>query len=342
MSFGNLPRHRRALRRAPVRGRWDLLPALETLEVRSLLSYAITDLGTLGGSVSEALGLNDNGQVVGESRTGAVDQYGKPVTHGFIWDSSHGMRDVGTFNSDLNSVAVGINDAGTVAGSSSTAPVLKVDKKTGYSYYVSTDHAVTWSSALKARKLGDGFALAINGVGEVVGSSNNNAVLWSGGGATNLGTLGGTGNQSVASGINGAGQVVGSAPVNDIDQTQRAFLWTPTTPDGTKGTMRSLGELDPSPGAGSSGRSINAIGETAGTSAYLGLPYAALFAGGSVYNLGTLGGTDNASSASSINASGVVVGTAFDESGTTTADRAWIWAPTSPNGTSGQMIDLNS
>src|SRR4051794_13925345 len=125
MPLGIHSRHRRAPSHAPVRRRRELLPALETLEVRSLPSYAITDLGTLGGSVSEALGLNDNGQVVGESRTGAVDQYGKPVTHGFIWDSSHGMRDVGTLNSDLNSVAVGINDAGTVAGSSSTAPVLK-------------------------------------------------------------------------------------------------------------------------------------------------------------------------------------------------------------------------
>src|SRR4051794_146385 len=99
MSHGNplrqTTRRRRVPRRSPARGRRDLFPGLESLEGRSLLSYTITDLGTLGGPVSEALGLNNKGQVVGESETGAVDASGKPVFHGFVWDRAHGMRDLG-------------------------------------------------------------------------------------------------------------------------------------------------------------------------------------------------------------------------------------------------------
>lgn len=157
-------------------------PQVDRLEDRSLLSYTITDLGTLGGSVTEALGVNNKGQVVGESQTGAIDQYGNPVYHAFVWDSVHGMRDLGTLGGDLTSVAVGINDAGTVVGTSTTALVKKVEKKTGYTYYVSTSHAVTWSSASQVHELGDGSADSINNAGEIVGSSNYHAILWSSGG----------------------------------------------------------------------------------------------------------------------------------------------------------------
>ncbi len=322
-------------------------PRLETLEERSLLSYTITDLGTLGGSVSEALGLNNSGQVVGESQTGAVDQYGFPIVHAFLWDATHGMRDLGTLSGDARSVAVGINDAGAVAGTSTTPLVQKKEKNHGfgtYIYYVSTDHAVTWNSTLKVQKLGDGIAYDINGSNEVVGTSNQQAILWSSGVATDLGTLGGseTTSQGVASAINDAGQVVGSAPVNDVDQTPRPFLWTPKSPDGSKGTMTNLGALDPSVGSHSGAEDINALGEVVGASDDLGLPHAFLDEGGTMYDLGTLSATYSSTIASSINASGVVVGNAFVMSASYANDHAWIWVPTAPNGTTGQMTDLNS
>lgn len=152
MLFQDSPRSTARRLRAPHRrlgrGLRGVRPRLEALEERSLLSYTITDLGTLGGPVSEALGLNNNGQVVGESQTGAVDQYGFPIYHAFVWDVAHGMRDLGTLNGDATSVAVGINDAGAVAGTLTTPRVQKKEKIKGYgiyTYYVSTDHAVTWS-----------------------------------------------------------------------------------------------------------------------------------------------------------------------------------------------------
>src|SRR5437773_1471154 len=51
-------------------------------------SYAVTDLGTLGGPSSQALGINNSGQVVGES-----DLPGG--RHAFLYDGMR-MRDVGT------------------------------------------------------------------------------------------------------------------------------------------------------------------------------------------------------------------------------------------------------
>src|SRR5438045_4104843 len=98
-------------------------------------SYTVTDVGHLGGNVSLARGINNNSQVVGHSYTGAVDKYGNGIYHGFRWDSTGGMVDVGTLKSDLNSSVSGINDSGAMAGASSTAPVQKVDKKTGRIYY---------------------------------------------------------------------------------------------------------------------------------------------------------------------------------------------------------------
>jgi probable HAF family extracellular repeat protein len=47
-----------------------------------------TDLGTLGGINSEARGLNDLGQIVGDSETAS----GNP--HAFLWESDHGMQDL--------------------------------------------------------------------------------------------------------------------------------------------------------------------------------------------------------------------------------------------------------
>jgi probable HAF family extracellular repeat protein len=52
--------------------------------------YVATDLGTLGGTDSLAYSINDNGQIVGESRTIGGNR------HAFSWTRSEGMIDLGT------------------------------------------------------------------------------------------------------------------------------------------------------------------------------------------------------------------------------------------------------
>src|SRR5207253_10837237 len=74
-------------------------------------SYAITDLGNLGGSFAVARGIDDAGQIVGVSETGAGQ------LHAFVWTIAPGMTDLGTLGG-ANSQAFSINEHGNIAGSS--------------------------------------------------------------------------------------------------------------------------------------------------------------------------------------------------------------------------------
>ena len=47
-----------------------LFPLVALTTVSIAQSYSVTDLGTLGGSQTQAFGMNDNGDVVGMSSTG--------------------------------------------------------------------------------------------------------------------------------------------------------------------------------------------------------------------------------------------------------------------------------
>jgi len=73
-------------------------------------SGTMMDLGTLGGDVSQALAINDAGQVVGWSDFSPTS----PFHHAFLWQ--HGtMADLGVVAPCQNSTAVGINSRGEVA-----------------------------------------------------------------------------------------------------------------------------------------------------------------------------------------------------------------------------------
>jgi probable HAF family extracellular repeat protein len=261
---------------------------------------AATDLGTLGGGSSEALGINSGGQVVGWSMTSS--QFARP----FLWTQSSGMRDLGTLGgegSEAGSAAAGaISSSGNVVGWSVTA-------------YGDT-HAFLWTPAGGMRDLGtllglrgggESRAAGINSAGQVVGwsstvSGSNHAFLWtSSGGMQDLGTLPG-GAASKATGINRAGEVVGWS--STAAGEEHAFRWTPS------GGMQDLGTR---PGFGCCTRAlgVNDLGQIVGVSGTT--PHAFLWTrAGGMQDLGTPAGEDF-SWGLAINGSGEVVGAAAVE-----------------------------
>jgi probable HAF family extracellular repeat protein len=70
----------------------------------------VTQLGSLGGSSTSALDMNDFGDVVGASTDAALEP--RP----FLWTVKKGMIDLGTPAGEVNGVANAINNAGQIVG----------------------------------------------------------------------------------------------------------------------------------------------------------------------------------------------------------------------------------
>jgi len=75
--------------------------------------YKVTDLGTLGGSISYAYGINNSGQVAGWSYLAENSTW-----HAFLYDGT-AKKDLGTLGGSI-SYAYGINNTGQVVGNSYT------------------------------------------------------------------------------------------------------------------------------------------------------------------------------------------------------------------------------
>jgi probable HAF family extracellular repeat protein len=268
--------------------------------------YSFTDLGTLGGSFSNAYGINSAGQIVGVGRT-----TGDNSDHATLW-SSGSVFDLGTLGG--NSVAMAINEAGKVVGVSSPPGNTSPD-------------AILWDGTLTNLNVlygtsGNSTAFGINDAGLIVGQTNTTngprAILWNNGTLIDLGTLGG--NYSGAYAINNAGQVAGTSIT--AANLQHAALWNGATPTdlGTLG-----GTISAAYGINDAGQVVG-YSEIAGDTAF----HATLWSGGSVTDLGTLGG--NYSFASGINDVGLVAGNSTTAVGTQVAT---LWDGSA-------LLDLNS
>lgn len=166
-------------------------------------------LGTLGGSSSQAYGVNDAGQVVGVSLTSSGYQ------GAFLWQNG-AMQNLGTLGGN-GAGALAINNAGQVVGWAITG--------------AGQMRAFRWSGGmadLGALSGGSSYAYGINEAGQVVGWAtvgsawpyNNHAFLHSGG-MQDLGTLGWAHSQAMA--LNDNGQVVGNLANASLDDAH-AFL----------------------------------------------------------------------------------------------------------------------
>lgn len=159
----------------------------------------MSDLGTLGGRNSEALGINDLGTIVGAAQR--VD--GR--THAVKWEDGLAI-DLGTLPGDSSSAARAVNAVGQAVG---------------WSQGPAGRRAVLWQDGAiyeLGTLSGSSEAFAINTRGQVVGRSRAadgsvHAFVWDQGVMTDLGVIG------TALGINTPGQIVGTTSHG------AAFLW---------------------------------------------------------------------------------------------------------------------
>jgi probable HAF family extracellular repeat protein len=172
---------------------------------------SITDLGTLGGTESQAYGINKSGVIVGYSMTRLNKR-----TRATIWKngSIKALKDLGGY-----AAATAISNSGYVVG---------------YAAASDSRHAVVWKRGVLT-DLGTGWgtqyaqANGVNNVGVVVGqapSANGpvHAMKWVGAAIIDLGTLGG-GDYSWANGVNDVGDIVGASWTEAGCCETHATLW---------------------------------------------------------------------------------------------------------------------
>jgi probable HAF family extracellular repeat protein len=277
---------------------------------RAAQTYAIVDLGTLGGDRSEATDVNNLGEVVGSAATAAG------TVHAFLYRAGN-MADLGTLVGGTTSRASAISDAGIVVGTSGINAYGPMFRE--------FDHAFVWyDGAMRPlgalycpctfnTRHGTSRAFALNSSARIVGESLTNratfthAFVWQSTGMQDLIAEEDGASNSTAYDINEVGDIAG-----EIDG--RAFL-------ARFGVLQELGVL-----AGdvrSRARAVNDRGQVAGDSIGSdGSSHAFLWEPGGLRALGSLPG-DAASEARAINMSGHVVG----RSGPAdfSASRAVLW-----------------
>jgi probable HAF family extracellular repeat protein len=281
--------------------------------------YTLTDLGSLGGGDTQAFDLNDSAQVVGYSRTAALQ------SRAFLWGNGQ-MVNLGVVNADdFQSAAVDLNVLGHAVGTSHL--------KNGLA------RAALWRNGSIIGLTpelppyeGTSFASAINDHGHIVGAIDDDGsffydgILWANGTRTALGDLGGGSTRPAD--INNAGQIVGTSNTSVELGRPRAFLWQ-------NGAMIDLGLLEATD-EDSGANAINADGVIVGTSNRLddstSVNYRAF-----IYENGVMRAIPVPSHevyVSDINDAGIVVGI-MRSNGGVSPYRGWIYA-------NGVVTDLNS
>jgi len=305
-------------------------------------NYRVLDLGTLGGSLSIAFGLNDRGAVEGFSTPS-----GNASLHAFVWQDGI-MTDLGTLGGPNSQSFFGPNERGQAAGVSE----LSTPDPNGEDFCGFGTHLVClpflWRSGIMQplALLGgnNGQANDVNNRGEAAGWAETadadpacpapqvlqfRPAVWLRGKVYELPTFSG-GENGIAYTVNDKGQAVGGSglcAIFDPDygaplRPQHALLWE-------GGRVINLGSLGGT--LNNIAFTINNAGQVGGTSGLSGniANHAFLWQDGVITDLGTLSG-DVDSGALGVNG-GQVVGASFDARGNS---RAFLWQ-------NGVMTDLN-
>jgi probable HAF family extracellular repeat protein len=276
---------------------------------------SIRNVGTLGDSYVTVTGLNDLGQVVGQTEAagGAI--------HSYLWSKAHGMFDIGVLPGATSMWTPVINNRVTIAGNAATI---------GGNF----DHAFRWSPGSGLEDLGGlnptniiSYARAINDAGMIAGESFSHdhyyhAYAWtrSGGMVDIHKSVGDASSSPVA--VGARGQVAGNIQYGG---NWHGFVWTRAT------GMRDIGT---GWGMGSEVTAMSPGGQVTG---FITSDDARVYRAmtwthdGGLRDLGTLGGTWSWGAAA--NNKGQVVGAAL-----TSGDEdvhAFVW--TAREG----LVDLN-
>lgn len=192
----------------------------------------------LGGGI--ALGINNAGQIVGESN-------GAALWNGGVWTSlgegaataiNNLGQIVGVRNGDAflwsNGVETDLGAVGAIGGANDINDLGQIVGRMN-------DHATVWNGGV-ATDLGIGSAFGINNSGQIVGESNNHAIVWNDGVATDLNSLldstalGAGWVLMVARGVNESGLIVGHG-YNNLSGGMVGFVLTPVPEADTSAMM---------------------------------------------------------------------------------------------------------
>ncbi len=294
--------------------------------------YTIIDLGTLGGTFSFGVGINNNGGVAGFSTLP-----GHQNEHAFLWRKGK-ITDLGTLGGPNSGPSFSpFSESGVVGGNAETSiPDPNGEDFCGHGTGLIC-LPVLWHDgmivALPTLGGNNGSANQLNNRGQVAGTAESatvvppclqdqgiaEPVVWENGVVQDLHTFPGD-SAGVALAINDSGEVVGfSANCATI----HALLWR-------NGTITDLGSLG---GIISFANAINGQGQIVGASGLSNdtTSHAFLWQKGVMDDLGLLSG-DFSSNALGINSKAQVVGVSYDINNNS---RAFLWER-------GVMIDLNS
>jgi probable HAF family extracellular repeat protein len=243
------------------------------------VEVARTMLGTLGGDASNAVDINESGQVVGASSLSSGNQ------RAFIWNEGEGMKGIPCPDADCAAVDVnnlgqvlvladtqagvsqrsyvwsareGLTDLGSLGGGLTKALALNDrGQVVGTSRSVSSgEHAFFWSRETGIKNLGGLSAVAVNEAGQVVGWASSYSFFWDP--STGFSRIGEVGVTAKPFAMNNHGEVVGYAAF-ERSAPPRAFLWT------RQGGITDLGAIGDD--VSSCAYRINDAGEILGMSA---------------------------------------------------------------------------
>lgn len=277
--------------------------------------YIFTDLGTLGGTISQAFSINNSGQIVGSAYTA-----GDASSHATMWN---GTTVLNLTPGVSGNEARGINEAGQAVGQS----IIRFNPgPSGWRARATVWSGTTLTVLDPLLETTHSAASDINDSGQIVGrsiigsfSGAYHATLWNGTTPTDLGA------NSAAFAINNTGQIAGNRNSSGVlgAAGTHATIWNGATPT-------DLGTLG---GSKSEAYDINDSGLVVGYSYTSGDAemHGTLWNGAGPIDLGTLGGTF--STAVSINNSGMIVG--YSRTINNSSVHATLWDGS-------EIIDLNS